>query len=471
MVLAVSLAIGPAATAQESWGDWGEWEEGDSSAGNAESADGSDAGGSGFSGGLGSAAAFGSRPFSIYGYVETSATSRFDDAGEKSPTVGAATRTRVKAEWKPQEEITARLEAIHSYRTGFTNETVVASQYGIAPPGSQAGDPNDDYLSSFEIDHAWADVNLGTIDLYLGKFPIAWGSGYLFNPTDHLNAAGALEGREAETAGTVAISPTAYIGTWALGGYLAFEQKGAEAFALKGSADPDNLPFGLRLRGYLAGFDLTLSAAKEVRYVGVPGGELPDGSGGWTESERYERNHYLGLDVIGSIGDFGVYLEGSVQAPQEGNEVNFGAKYSLEESLHTAVGVEYTFADGWSGGGLSLKAEYAHLGGGTTDKEEYTLETLLEGSAITLAEDYLFLYANQTYVSFLELTLASLVNLNDGSFVLFPEAGYSFHENFEGTLGVTLPLGEPGSEYDGRIVGTSVDIYEPEVSITFKASF
>lgn len=424
--------------------------------------------------GAGDAAGFSEPAVSVYGYVETTAATRFDDAGTEDPAFGGENRTRLKAEWQPQDEITARLEALHTYRTGILNSTLTADELGLTPAGTQAGDPNDDYLSKFELDHAWASVNLGWMDLSLGKMPIAWGSGYVFNPTDHLNAAGSLEGREAETPGTVALAPTAYIGRWALGGYMALEQTQNSRFALEGGTEPENLPFGVRLRGYVAGFDLAVSAAREVRYTGAPGGEIPDGAGGWTDDEGYRRTHYLGLDTIGTLGDLGVYLEAALRAPQDGNKIDFGAEYDPEEAVEAAAGLEYTFADGWSGGGLSLKMEYAHLGAGASSTEDYDLTRLFDGSAITLAEDYLFLYGSQTYIDFLELTLSSLVNLNDGSFALLPEALYSFHQNFEGTLALTLPFGTKGTEFDGRIDGdgfAEVDIAEPEVSISVKASF
>jgi hypothetical protein len=459
-------------------GGWGEWPEEDRTAPEAGGAE----GGAGFSD---TGGGFSRDSFSAYGYIETTATARVDEKAQAEPQLGAGTRARLKTEWTPQPEITARVETVYDYRTGIANETVLASALGLnSAPAYQAQDPNDDYLSAFEVDHAWASVNLERMDLSLGKLPIAWGSGYVFNPTDHLNAAGSLEGRDAETPGTVAFVPTVYLGgQWALGGYMAFEQKGVGASALEGSAEPENLPYGLRLRGYAAGFDLSVTVAKEVRYTGAPGGYASDETGNPVPAKSYERRHFLGLDAVGTVGNVGVYAETSLTAPQEGNDVDFSAGYDPDEALAAAVGLEYTFSDGWSGDGLSVKAEYAHLGSGAERTTDYEVERLLDGSAITLAEDYLFLFASRTCIDFLELTLSSLVNLNDASALLIPEASYSFLDNFEGSVSVSLPFGKKGTEFDGRIENAtppaqmtesarpSLDLYEPEVSLSIKASF
>jgi hypothetical protein len=480
VLLAAPLILSmPTIAAEESGGSFGDWGEeatagpGDGEKGGGKSWNGGDTG----SDGRWSAGGFDGNDLSLYGYVETSLNSRIDDDGKKAPAFGAASRTRVKAEWTPSDVLTARLEAVHRFRTGVANETVMAGRLGLSAPGMQATDANDDYLSSMELDHAWASVSLNRLDLWLGTFPIAWGSAYVFNPTDHVNAAGSLEGRDAETPGTAALAPTLYLGEWALGGYLALQQKGAEPFALQGSTKPENLPFAVRLRGYVAGFDVTLSAAKEVRYTGAPGGALPtegDASADWAPAERYRRHHYVGFDTIGSLGDLGLYTEAALELPQDGNEIDFTADHTFEEALEAAVGLEYTFADGWSGGGLSLKAEYAHLGGGATDSAHYDFRPVIEGSAITVAEDYLFLYASRTYLDFWVVTLSSLLNLNDGSLILAPETSYAFDENFEGRLEFLVPLGPNDSEFDGTVDQAnlpSFDLFEPEITLSFKASF
>lgn len=463
-LLLSGLALNAQESDAEGWGEWGSSEGGSMDEWSQPPRD----------DGMGSDLAVNSTE--VYGYVESTGTFRLEDDADKESQWGSQLRTRLKAEFEPQGEITARLELVYDYKTGITNEQVLGNYLGLDPvPGYQSGDPNDDYKGTLDVDHAYATVNLAFLDLTLGKQPIAWGSGYVFNPTDHVNTGASLEGREAETPGTVSLVPTVYISpNWALGGYVALEQRGTEGWALQGSSDAANLPYGARLRGYVGTFDVTLSFAKEVRYLGAPGGYVPDGSANYVPLENYARQRYLGFDTIGAVGDFGLYAEISLALPQDGNDVDFGEEWDVEESALATVGVEYTFSDGWSDGGLTLKAEYTHIGTGESSKSKYDPSSILAGSSITMGEDYLFLYGSQTYFNFLEVTLAALTNLNDGSVLLVPEATYSFHDNFESTLAVALPVGGDNTEYAGPVADGGVagfDLIDPEVSLSFKASF
>lgn len=485
IVIATLMIVvsGAGALEDDSWSDAGDWDGDDWSGGGATGATGAwDGGDEWVAEGWGdvpasdSPAGFSTASVDVYGYVESTFVTRLSDGDGEDPLWGSHLRTRLKTAFQPQDEITARLELSHDIRNGVSNELVLIDYLGLNPsPEYQSTDPNDDYIGTLTVDHAYATINLGFLDLAIGKQPIAWGSAYLFNPTNHVGTGVSLEGRNAETPGTPAVAPTLYLGpAWAVGGYVALQPTGAEGWALSNSADADNLPFGIRLRGYIGPFDVTLSAAKEVRYVGAPGGYLIADIPAPVAYERYRHGYYGGFDSIGSIGDVGVYSEIALAAPQDGNAIDLGANWDVEESLTSTFGVEYTFSDGWSGGGLQVKAEYTHLGSGESRPSQYDPLTILQGSADTIAEDYLFLYASRTCCTFLEVTIAGLTNLNDGSVLLAPEAVYSFHDNFEATIGVTIPIGKKRTEYagpfdDNGIAG--IDLVDPEILVGFKASF
>jgi len=403
----------------------------------------------------------------LYGYIETAATAVFNEGDEKLST-GSAARFRLKGEWRPVELITARMELLYQEQTGAVNPLVTYNSLGINPDTMlQAENPQDSFLERLEIDHAWAVVNLGSFDISFGKLPMAWGNAWLYNPTDRLGASVSLEDREAETAGTAAIVPVWYPGSgWAVEGTLVFRQRGMENSALIGSADPENLPFGLKIKGYAAGFDFALSFMREVWYTGAPGGYLA--SDPTTPAESWERTYFLGFDTIGSAGPAGLYLEASVAAPQNGNSMDFSADWNLAEVLDLSAGIEY------ASGPFSLKAEYIYSSAGEDSSDDYDPGLLISGRAFFLGRHYLFLYSSRTFGDFFEVSAAGIINVNDWSAALSVEALYPFLDDFAVSAGLSCPLGPAGSEYNGRFdlgTGEKLDLMHPEISLSLKTSF
>lgn len=397
--------------------------------------------------------------FAVYGYIEDSITIRF-------PGIGNSLTGRLKSEWNPVEEITVYLEGMYENLTGISNTDVLLTRLGLNPcPGEQTSDSNDNYRSSFTLDHFWGAVNFGAADLSFGKLPVAWGSGYLFNPTDKLNTGTGLGTGREETPGTIAVVPAFYLGPFAFGGYLSFDQKGSSTFALPGSADAKNLPFGVRIRVYAAGFDFAAGFIKEVRYTGSPGGYMPDGSGGLVPDEHYRHTYWAAADVSGMIGPVGVYGEAALAMPQSGNLIEF------EEMLEAAVGFNYTFPPNL--GGITVRLEYAHLGMGEAEKSDYTVSSLVTGSSF-LGEDYLLINAGRIFGRLLDISVSSLLNLNDMSLLILPEFSYPVFQNLTLSLTGILPLGVRGSEFDGRIGGVlfpDLDLFVPEITLKAKVSF
>ncbi len=383
----------------------------------------------------------------LYGYVETAGTAVFDGADVHS---GFSTAFRLKGEWRGSAPVTARMELVYREQTGAANTLSLLNELGMNPmPELQAGNPQDNFLESIEIDHAWASAGLGMFDISFGKMPLAWGTAWLYNPTDRLGAAASLAGREAETAGTTALVPVFYPGgSWAVEGTIVFRQRGIAGSALTGSMDPENLPLGLRIRGYAAGFDFSVSALREVWYTGFPGGydtsvDPP------AEGEEWERRNFIGMDTIGQIGPFGLYLEGTFDP---------GSADDISRAVDLAAGVEM------NPGKLSLKAEYIRSSAGSDDTAEYNPALLLSGRSFFLARNYLFLYAGRTFGDYLEITCAGIVNLDDRSSMITAEAVYPFFNDFELKISGSLPSGEKETEY-------GLDFMNPELSLSLKASF
>ncbi len=389
----------------------------------------------------------GSASSPLYGYVESTASVSFD--GETAET-GFATVLRLKGEWLGSSPVTARIELLYREQNGVQNPVAMFNSIGLNPAaGLQAENPQDSFLESLEIDHAWAVVNLGSFDLSLGKMPVAWGTALLYNPTDRLGAVSSLDGRGGETAGTTAVVPVWYPGgSWAVEGTAVFRQRGIEGTALIGSMDPENIPLGLKVKGYAGGFDFSLSAIREVWYTGLPGG-FDTSVDPPATAESWERNWYIGMDAIGQAGPFGLYLEGTFNPDKAAD---------LVRTFDLAAGIEL------NPGKVSLKAEYIRSSAGDENSTDYRPELLLSGRSFFLARNYLFLYANRTLGDYLEITGAGIINLDDLSVMLTSEVVYPFLDNFELTAAGSLPFGPDGSEY-------ALDFMIPEISIGLKASF
>ncbi len=402
----------------------------------------------------------------LYGYVESRAAASFDRDAVES---GFSTRLRLKGEWKSSNMITTRMEMVYSEEEGVLNSLTRALDLGIYPAVAlQAENPQDSFLDRFRVDQAWGVVNLGRFDLSLGKMPIAWGNAWFYNPTDRLGKPAAPESRQAETPGIAAFVPVWYPGgAWALEGTVVFRQRGIENTALTGSMDFENIPLGLRVKGYAGGFDFAVSIMREVWYTGLPGGydltvDPPEAA------EEWERTWYLGFDTIGQIGPFGLYLETSLAAPGEGNRVDFSLPWNPRYDLDLSAGIEH------ASGPWSLKGEYIRYSVGEDSMDDYRPDLLLAGRAYFLARNYLFLYASRKVGDFLEISSAGIVNLDDRSTVFSLEGNYPFLDNFEGTISFSLPFGPDGSEYRGEFdpgTGEEVDFMVPEIFLTLKLSF
>jgi len=404
---------------------------------------------------------------SLFGYVEVRGNTVYDEGSQQFRT-GFSSRFRLKGEWQPSDCITARMEILYHDKYGTINPLTVYNQLGINPQTLlQSDNPQDSFVEGLDLDHAWAVVNLGNFDLSFGKLPLAWGNAWLYNPTDRLSATPALEDREAETTGTIAVIPVWYPGDcWAIEGTLVFAQRGTGEAALIGSADPGNLPLGLRVKGYAAGFDFSFSAVREVWYTGAAGGYLP--ADPTTPAESWEHGYFIGLDTVGSIGPLGMYLEATLAIPQSGNSIDFQSDWEIADAVDLSTGLEYM------NGPYTAKTEFIYSSAGTNSPETYDPGLLLGGRSFLLARQYLLIYGSRTIGDFFETIATALINLNDGSSIVSAELMYPFRDNFEASASCSWPFGPAESEFNGKFdlgTGKIVDIMQPEISVSLKTSF
>ncbi len=425
-----------------------------------------------------SSAEFGGGDFSAYGYVKSSVrlgSNLFSDDGPQSS--GALTTLRLKGDWEPEQLVSAHVELNVETSRGYLNpygfqeatglDVVAAAGDGPTPAALQAENPHENFHTELKVDHAWGLFSTGPLDLKIGRMPLAWGTAYAFNPLDRVNSDQDLGGSEGEeTPGSTGLMPSLQLGgPLSLTSYLVYEEKTRSAPAGESGEDFDNYPFGLKLQGYHGGTDWSLVFMKEVLYLGDRGSSI-DGP-----TDTYRRWYYLGGEVFTAWADGGLYTEIACRLPGDNGSIDFSDEYGPDELIEAVAGVEYTLE-----GGTNLRAEYYFHGRGTADSDEYQAAGLLSGELSMLGRDYLFAMVDRTFIDYLDVGLAGLCNLNDGSFALLPEISYALRSNVQLTASGLVPYGRRGSELDGRFelspgVLPGIDLVEGGMQLEAKISF
>ena len=388
--------------------------------------------------------------FSLYGYVVNFFNTNLyaDHWRITDSDYGNILYGRLKGDWNPGDNLSFHAELAYQGGVGNQNIGLVFEDYGVA-------DIDTSIYSSISVDHLWGSVNLGSFDLQFGKLPIAWGTGYFFNPTSRVAVAPFLETVSEETPGTMGMIPSISFmeGVLSVQGYLAFEDKSRKPVAFQKDRNWSYLPFGLKVQGILGSFDLSASWIKEVRVVDF-------------SAEKYEKTHYLGMDFAGAVWNFGVYGEAALKMWDESKaELQFEYE-PFFDLLDVCVGFDY-FIPGLE---IDTRVEYYHQGSGVRATSDYDEDKLLNGEQMVLAEDYLLFYFERAFLDYFSISTAGLVNINDGSLGFVPEISGEPYGNFQVGLGAMLFFGPAGSEFDGEYPAT-FDLTEPAVYLRCKLSF
>ncbi|TVR86921.1 MAG: hypothetical protein EA428_13880, partial [Spirochaetaceae bacterium] len=484
----VFMSAGLPAHGEEDWGDvdgWGNSDWGDDEANDGWGArdddtwDNGDWGDDEANDGWG---AFERAEFTLYGYIENEVVVAAPAArGDTDPAFGNTLSVRLKGDWHPHRDLSFYAELLYQDLRGIADPAVslaAASPLFAGGAGGAGGAGNDNGAAgaagpkteSVVLDHAYGEARFAYLDLRFGRQPIAWGTGYLFNPTDRLSGASLSSPGSDETPGTLAVAPTVQLhDRLSLAGYLAFEDRGRERVSRLESRKANNYPFGVRLSSYAGVFDFSASFSKEVSHIDAGAAAMLGKSAG------YQERYFGGADFAGSIGDVGVYGEAAVVLAE--NDLIGGSaapdSWSLEKALFTVVGFDYTLP-----GEIGVQFEYYRQGDGATRKADYSLAELLSGRRSVQARDYLVAVADRSFASDrVELLSAVILNLNDYSIVAVPEIEWQLRNDFSLGLNAALFFGERGSEFDGRydlseLGGEgSVDLLRSRVGVSGRLSF
>jgi hypothetical protein len=399
----------------------------------------------------------------IYGYIVNyfnanlyQKDNRIDDSD-----FGNILYSRFKGDFKPEKNLFFHIEAAYQNHVGNMNPYVIYDSLGLNMI-DQMQFPLEDFNQTLFIDHIWGSVSFRKLDLQFGKIPIAWGTGYVFNPSAKASFVPFLETITEETPGTLGVIPSiSIINELSLQGYVAFQDRSHKNTALKEDADWSNIPFGIKLKAFIGSFDVSLGWIREVIYneTAMP---LQD---------PYFKYYYASLDFAGGIWDIGLYGEACVNIPRNEDDTKFELKgHDPSELLDACFGFDYEipFIN------TELRMEYYHQGRGRTDKKNYDIMKQLSGMLLVQAEDYLFAYLSKTFLNYYKIAFGSLINLNDMSYGLLPEINADLYNNFQLSIGSYIFYGKPGTEFNGEYelygIGT-IDVTDTSVYLRCKLSF
>lgn len=429
--------------------------------------------------------------FSFYGYLIDYIQSSLDykNGTFSKPSIGNAMLLRLKGDWRHESQLRFHMEFSYLANVGNQNPYVLYEKLGIAG-FSQSDFPLQDFNQHMFFDHVWGMVNLGNFDLQFGKFPIAWGTGYVFNPTARVAFPPFLDMVTEDTPGTPAILPSyALSHRLSLEAYLAFQDKTQKKTTYQENSDPRNLPYGLKINTIIGSFDMSLSWIREVLYSDLDyrplddiltaagmeyiqglianqtmldlledgdtsavldmfkQGALAEMTAGLPAHPYYKRSYFAGFDFAGAIGNFGVYGELAFRIPRNDADDGFTLKnYGLADNLEMCTGFDYVIP----GVEIEARLEYYYQGFGAKNKSDYNLLTILSGERLVNARNYAFLFLEKTRRDFHQFNLALFSNLDDGSYAILPGYRYSPYGNFDITLGAFILGGPKGSEFDAR---------------------
>lgn len=366
-------------------------------------------------------------PFSFYGYLVNFSTVNIytDNFRIEDADMGNTFYMRLKGDFEPEDTLHFHFEACYSGSMGNQSPFAV--------------------YESYAIDHLWGSAAIGPLDLQFGKMPIAWGTGYVFNPTARTASSAFMETVSEETPGTLGIAPSVQLAPGlALQGYLAFQDRNHLTTEAPGSGNFDNLPFGIKIQTAAGNYDVSAGFIKEV---------INSGS-------SYSRYYYLSSDFAGAVRDFGVYGEASLKFPGDGGSLSM-------DMLELAAGFDYSIP----GIDVVSRLEYYHHGPGESSKDLYDNEKVLSGELMLQGKDYLFLILERVFFNYLTITAGGIINLGDFSAVIYPDISYELYSNFLISMGGYLFTGKADTEFGGEYGPTDMDLTEPAIYVRMKLSF
>jgi len=253
-------------------------------------------------------------------------------------------------------------------------------------------------LDQLVWDRAYAKIILPRADLTLGQQRIAWGTGYIWNPTDVLNPF-------------------------------------TLSFAVSEEDEQDKLAFRFEVPlGEADGFDgFIVGGEKWENSIKAIKRKTNVYNYDWSASyvDLGDKGFQFGFDLAGELFDLGVRSEIALVSPTEANRY-----------FKSVWGLDYTFENGWY-----LSTEYFFNGIGEKKKENYDWPNYMAGNINQLAMDYFYFGFKKMLDELTTIQLSIILNADDLSQIVYPSFSYNFSQNIDVSLEGLFSGGEPGSEY------------------------
>ncbi len=249
-------------------------------------------------------------------------------------------------------------------------------------------------------------------DVEVGRQQIPWGKGHFFTPTDVFNPFNPTQIELEERDGVDAVNVTARLPE----GF-----KGQFVYTPRGRRLHPQRIMG-RLSRDIEGYEF-----------GVLGG-------------RYWRDHIVGADLEGNLGDAVLRGEGIFQESDESR--NF-FKYT--------VNMDYNFPYNILG-----LVEYHFNGEGKRKRKDYQFQRFLIGDIRQMARNYGAVFIQHDFNALWKAGNRVIMNMDDSSFFIRPELQYEAVTNLYLMASAQLMLGNKGDEYD-----QGQNLYLGEISYSF----
>jgi len=213
------------------------------------------------------------------------------------------------------------------------------------------------FENDFSLNDAYITAGEGAFRLRVGKQPMRFGSGYVWNPTDPFTVIDMLDPTY-EKVGVNAVRAQIYLPHEGLLEAYALPGENLAAIALEDT--------GLAFRGRIAAGQWVF-AASYSGFVDLAG--IDETAMSMEEALAYTRRHLAGVEVTGEVAGVGLWAEGAynrMAKPEDGWKglTTLGD----DEWFEALVGVNYTFR-----GGFTVMAEGLYNGRGIDDPQDYTL--------------------------------------------------------------------------------------------------
>ncbi len=296
--------------------------------------------------------------------------------------IGDLNKVRLRIDYEPHESVLLHLEPQY--------ELLVASETNFIADASG--------LDQLVWDRAYFKFYFPQADLTVGQQQIAWGTGYIWNPTDVLNPftlSFAVSEEDEEDAQAIRVEVP-------LG-----EASGLDGFILTNKPWEETTK-AIKAKTNFENYDLSVS------YVDLGGGGFQ-----------------LGFDTSGELWEFGVRSEIAIIAP-----------VGVNRYIKSVWGGNYTFENGWG-----IELEYFFNGLGEKKKEDYDWTNYLAGNINQFGMDYVFLSLNKTLDELTSIRFSYLANADDYSYIFYPAYTRNIFEHVDLSLEAMITGGPAGSEY------------------------